>query len=101
MYLKTTPCLTWFLASLLIVAVPDGRADDGVFVRFRLNEPTGANFYVKLGGTIHQPNWSLAPAIIPADAERANHARVPAGQFTDWFDLGKHAGANLHGRMNL
>src|SRR5262245_55958879 len=76
-------------------------ANDGVFVRFRLNEPAGAKYYVKLGGYIHQPNWYLPEANVPADAEKARSARVAVGQFTEWFDLAAYGGKNLHGRLNL
>jgi hypothetical protein len=75
-------------------------AEDGVFVRFRLQEPAGARYYVKLGGYIHQPNWYLAAANVPAGAEKEQRARVAAGEFTEWFDLSKHAGADLHARQN-
>jgi hypothetical protein len=98
--LKTKTWLISFLVWSLGTAVSAAQSADGVFVRFRLNEPAGAKYYVKLGGYVHQPNWYLPAANIPADAEKENHARVTAGEFTGWFDLGKHAGASLHGRLN-
>src|SRR5690348_3710317 len=85
----------------LVVAICNCHAADGVFVRFRLTEPAGVNYYIKLGGYVHQPNWYLPPAVIPADAEKDSQARVAAGEYTEWFDLGMHAGAMLHGRLNL
>jgi hypothetical protein len=74
-------------------------AADGIFVRFRLNEPKATNYYVKIAGYVHQPNWYLPTATLPAGAEQKRE-RVAAGQFTDWFDLAKHAGASLHGKLN-
>ncbi len=76
-------------------------AGDGVFVRFRVREPEKSKYYVKLSGCIHQANWSLPGADIPASAEREPRMRVSAGEFTEWFDLGAHAGKNLHPRLNL
>jgi hypothetical protein len=75
-------------------------AADGVFVRFRMDEPKDAQFHVKLGGFIHEPNWTLPSAIIRPDAGNERATRVPAGQFTPWFDLAAHAGKSLHGRQN-
>jgi hypothetical protein len=34
-----------------------------------------------------------------ARPEFAHAKRVASGTFTDWFDLGKYAGAKLHGRL--
>ena len=75
--------------------------NDGVFVRFRLRGPKDSKYYVKLGGTIHQANWYLPSAVIPRDAEKNAAVRVASGDFTEWFDLGAHAGKDLHGRLNL
>jgi hypothetical protein len=76
-------------------------AADGVFVRFRLREPEKSKYYVKLSGCIHQANWYLPAADIPATAAKDAHARVAASEFTEWFDLAKHAGKDLHPRMNM
>lgn len=98
--LSTKLCpILWVVVWLGAMFVPS-QAADGVFVRFRLNEPASAKYYVKLGGYIHEPNWYLPTADIPAEAEKENHPRVAAGEFTEWFDLGKHAGASLHGKLN-
>ena len=90
-------CYSAFLAG---ATVAFGAAEDGVFVRFRLQQPEGAKFYVKLGGFIHQPNWHLPTAEIPTGADKNGFARIGAGQFTEWFDLKVYAGTNLHGRLN-
>src|SRR5947209_8010567 len=76
-------------------------AGDGVFVRFRLREPAGSKYYVKLSGSIHQANWSLPSADIPAAAAKDPGAWLAAGAYTQWFDLGKHAGKDLHAKLNL
>jgi hypothetical protein len=86
---------------LLFLTAPTAMAADGVFVRFRLREPAAAKYYVKLAGYIHQANWYLPSADIPAAAEKDPQARIAAGEFTDWFDLAAYAGKNLHGRLNL
>src|SRR3954454_3520822 len=89
------------LGLCLIAIATSAAAKEGVFVRFRLSEPAGSKYYVKLGGFIHQANWFLPAADIPHDAEKPAKARVPPGQFTEWFDLAAHAGKNLHPRLNL
>jgi Beta-galactosidase trimerisation domain len=91
----------FLFSTLLLGATISGFADDGVFVRFRLQKPESARYYVKLGGYIHQPNWYLPEANIPANAEKADRARIAAGEFTGWFDLKAYAGTNLHKRLNL
>ncbi len=94
--------LTCCIATLwLLLASSFLYANDGVFVRFRLREPEESKYYIELSGCIHQANWYLPQADIPAAAKKDPKARVAAGQFTEWFDLGKHAGKNLHGRLNL
>src|SRR3954465_2319771 len=85
----------------LYFAISFATAGDGVFVRFRLREPENSKYYVKLSGCIHQANWGLPGADIPAAAGKDAPARVAAGQFTEWFDLASHAGKNLHPRLNL
>src|SRR5918997_243869 len=52
------------------------------------------------GGFIHQPNWQLPGATVPAGAEKKDGPRVASGEFTPWFDLAAHAGKHLHGRHN-
>jgi hypothetical protein len=73
---------------------------DGVFVRFKVLQPRGARHYVRLGGYIHKSPWYLKRVVIPAGADRDATKRIAAGQFTEWFDLGAHAGKLLHGRLN-
>ena len=80
-----------------LVAVP---ASDGVFVRFKLGQPRQGTYYVRLAGHIHNSPWHLPRAVIPAGADKVPVTRISAGQFTPWFDLGKHAGDHLHGRLN-
>jgi hypothetical protein len=77
-------------------AQPDG---DGVFVRFQLVEPKGGKYHVALGGYIHRDPWYLPAAVVPPGADKDAAKQVAAGEFTPWFDLRKHAGARLHGRM--
>lgn len=83
-----------------IIAASSSGAEDGVFVRFRLIHPAAAKYYVKLGGYIHKSPWYLPKAAIPEGAERDVDLRLDAGQSTPWFDLGRHAGDLLHGRMH-
>ena len=72
----------------------------GVYVRFRLTLPTEVQYHVRLGGYIHKPNWYLTRAVIPAGADKDKSKRVKSGIPTDWFDLKKHFGKALHGRLN-
>ena len=71
-----------------------------MFVRFRMIQPEGTHYYVKLGGYIHVPNWGLPGATIPSNANNKAELRIAAGQFTEWFDLKKHAGKSLHKKLN-
>src|SRR6185295_2281775 len=98
--MKNATSLVW-IAIWFWFACSFATAGDGVFVRFRLREPEKSKYYVKLSGCIHQANWTLPGADIPATAGKEASARVPAGEFTEWFDLAAHAGKNLHPRLNL
>src|SRR5262249_57344875 len=42
----------------------------------------------------------LPAAVLPAGADSEGGQRVSSGAFTDWFDLGKHAGTKLHVQLN-
>lgn len=82
----------------LVLAVGTAGAD-GVYVRFKLDTPAVSNYYVKLGGYIHNDPWNLPAAIWPAGAGHAASNRVAAGAFTPWFDVRDWAGKRLHGRL--
>ncbi|MEI7837893.1 MAG: discoidin domain-containing protein, partial [Planctomycetota bacterium] len=69
-------------------------------VRFKLVEPTGTTYYVNLGGYIHNPPWYIPRAVWPENADKDAAQRIASGEFTPWFDLGKHAGHLIHRRMN-
>ncbi|MEA3367473.1 MAG: hypothetical protein U9R68_05095, partial [Planctomycetota bacterium] len=70
-----------------------------MYVRFRLLEPAQGVYYVRLGGYIHNAPWYLPKTVWPDGADKNAAARLPAGTFTPWFDLGRHAGDRLHGRL--
>lgn len=92
---------TIFAATVLLGALSLHAAEsDGVFVRFKLAEPAGANVYFTLGGYIHGEPWYLPGASIPAGAEKKGGARVAAGEYCEWFDVKAFAGKRLHGKMN-
>jgi len=93
------PSPTRSILTALLVALANftAHAADGVFVRFRLRQPA-APFHVKLGGYIHVENWYIPAATFPKGAEGKDGARIAAGAFSEWFDLGAHAGKSLHGR---
>ncbi len=76
------------------------RADDGVFLRFKLVEPTDRACIIRLGGYIHNEPWYLPKAVLPAGADKDRTLRVQAGQWSPWLDLKTHAGKLLHGRLN-
>ncbi len=90
--------LLTFLLSLATCAAL--RAEDGVQVRFRLVEPAGQPWFVKIGGHIHNDPWSLKDAAYPDGAGADAARRVPAGGFSPWIDLQAHAGGKLHARQN-
>lgn len=89
------------ILAVVFFACMMGYADaaDGVFVRLKLEDPKGTKYYVQLGGYIHKPNWYLSRVAIPTGADRDAELRIAVGQFTPWFDLKKHAGTSLHGRL--
>jgi len=90
------------LLALLLAALSlsGASADTGVFVRFKLLEPTETSYYVQIGGYVHVEPWTLPGAVWPAGADSDRAKRVGSGTFTDWFDLGKYAGPKLHGRLH-
>ena len=97
---RMTPHRGWLLALLLAaLGLSGASADTGVFVRFKLLEPTETSYYIQIGGYIHVDPWTLPGAVWPAGADSDRAKRVGRGTFTDWFDVGKYAGAKLHGRL--
>lgn len=92
------------LASVLTATVTAAvsAAEDGVFVRFLLESPgeERCEYFVRLGGYIHQDPWYLPAAVMPAGADRDAAQRVASGQYTPWFDLKQHAAGRLHGRLH-
>ncbi len=93
------------LAALLVVGItlaagPPAPASDGIFVRFRLVEPAGQTFFVRIGGYIHNTPWYLPAAVHPAKADADAGKRIATGTFTPWFDLKRYAGSSLHGRLD-
>ena len=91
---------TWLLFLLLVpLTLPASSADSGVFVRFKLLEPAGTEYYVQIAGYIHVEPWYLPATVWPAGADRDRARRIPSGAFTDWLDLGKYAGPKLHARL--
>jgi hypothetical protein len=93
------------LSLLVLVAATVGCArsrppDQGVFLRIKLLEPAATTYFIRLGGHIHEPPWFLSPQTWPPGADNDPAHRLAAGQFTEWFDIGRWAGEKLHGRMN-
>ena len=85
---------------LIITAITVQARGDGVFVRFKLEEPENTRYFVQLAGYVHVPDWYLPGAVLPAGADRSADLRVASGEFTPWFDLTKHAGKSLHGPLS-
>lgn len=84
----------------VLLAGSAARADDGVFLRFKLVEPAGRTYFVRLGGFIHNDPWYLPKAVLPVGAEKDKTLRVQSGQWSPWLDLKTHAGKLLHGRLS-
>jgi hypothetical protein len=92
-----------YLLIFVMAAAACARArppDHGVFARVKLLEPPATRYFVRFGGYIHEPPWSLPSQTWPPDADQDAARRVTAGQFTEWFDIGRWAGAKLHDRMH-
>lgn len=95
--------LAWLWIAILSWVLPlvaKAADDDGVFVRFRLMQPAGARYYVKIGGFVHVPNWYLSDKTVPAEADKKKDLQLPSSEFTEWFDLKAYAGKSLHKRLN-
>ena len=92
----------WRVLPLLLAAIilSSAASGNGVFVRFKLLEPTETSYYVQIGGYIHIEPWRLPATVWPAGADSEHSKRVGSGAFTDWFDLGKYAGTKLHGQLS-
>lgn len=89
-------------ASLIVSLATLSAADEGVFVRFLLQSPAEPQtaYFVRVGGYIHNDPWYLPAAVVPEGADREAAKRVAAGQYTPWFDMRRHAGGRLHGRLH-
>ncbi len=87
------------VASVFFTLAAGGLADDGVFVRFKLIEPSGARYHVRLGGYIHKSPWYLPRGVTPDGADKDPERRTESGQFTPWVDVRKFAEGRLHGRL--
>ena len=85
---------------LAAIALSSASSSGGVFVRFKLLEPTETTYYVQVGAYIHIEPWRLAATILPAGADSDVSKRVRSGTFTDWFDLRKYGGTKLHSQLN-
>ena len=84
--------------SLIASLIPPARADDGAYIRFRLDAPTNAAWYARISAYIHVDPWSLPNVTWPSNAESAASARLAPGIFSPWFDLKAYGGYRLHGR---
>jgi len=94
--------MTPILIYLILVPANPGTAGAArdVYVRFQMLEPAGSRYHVRLGGYIHRSPWYLPRALWPEGADKNPERRVAAGEFTPWFNFGRHAGELLHGRLN-
>ena len=82
------------------IALSSASSSGGVFVRFKLLEPTETTYYVQVGAYIHIEPWRLAATILPAGADSDVSKRVRSGMFTEWFDLREYGGTKLHSQLN-
>jgi hypothetical protein len=89
--------LPLLLAAIILSSASPG---SGVFVRFKLLEPTETGYYVQIGAYIHIEPWRLPATVFPSGADSDGNKRVGSEAFTDWFDLGKYAGTKLHGQLS-
>jgi len=80
---------------LTLAGLTTAAGAEGVFARFQLVEPADAPWFAKVSGYIHNAPWRLPDAVWPTNADHEASLRVPAGQFSPWFDLGAHAGKRL------
>ncbi len=84
--------------SLIASLIPSGWAEDGAYIRFRLDAPTNAAWYARISAYIHVDPWSLPNVTWPSNAASAVSNRLAPGAFSPWFDLKAYGGHRLHGR---
>jgi len=89
-----------FLLFLVLCMGLYAETTESIYVRFKMVEPKNTRYFVKLGGYVHIPNWYIPVAYIPGNALQNPEFWVKADDYTSWFDLKKHAGNLLHGRLN-
>src|SRR5262245_47120607 len=92
----------WRVLPLILgaIALSSASPSGGVFVRFKLLEPTETNYYVQIGGYVHVEPWRLPATVFPVGADSDSSKRVGSGVFTEWFDLWKYGGIKLHSQLN-
>ena len=88
------------LSLCFLVSISTISAADGVFVRFKLDEPAGVTWFGRPNVVIHNDPWQIAVPVIPAGADADPTKRLASGEFTEWFDLKTHGGAKFHARAN-
>jgi len=85
---------------LVLAASPSrGAAAADVFVRFKMLEPAGGAYTVRVGGYIHVSPWYLPKGIWPEGADKTAAKRLAAGQYTPWLNFSRFAGKRFHGRL--
>jgi hypothetical protein len=89
------------LALVLGFAAVACAADDGVFVRFKLDAPTNVTWLVRSRLVIHVPPWQYLLPPLPEGADTTMAKRHSGGEFTAWLDVKTLAGAYLHDRKHL
>ena len=74
---KVAPHLARLLVLLLVaLALSSASANSGVYVRFKLLEPTETTYYIQVGGYIHVEPWTLPGAVWPAGADGDRAKRI-------------------------
>ena len=86
-------------ACLAGAAWPRAAPAGDVFVRFKMVEPSGGRYYVRVGGYIHKSPWYLPNVVWPERADKDATRRIAAGKFTPWLNFSRYAGGRFHGRL--
>jgi hypothetical protein len=85
---------------LAAIALSSASPGSGVFVRFKLLDPTETSYYVRIGGTSTSSHGiSRRRSSRPGPTVDGNK-RARSGVFTEWFDLKQYGGIKLHSQLN-
>ncbi|MEH0155584.1 beta-galactosidase trimerization domain-containing protein [Limibacter armeniacum] len=100
--------LSWSLLTILILSAIgwggwkafDLLAPKTVYVRFSIETPEQASYYLKIGAKLHESPWNTGTVFLPAEANKRKDSRYKTHVMTPWFNLAELPKAKLHKSLN-